>query len=346
MPNKKVKQIKLEDLANKLGVSKVTVSKALRDHPDISPATKLKVKNLAEKLGYLPNYMAKNLSSRRSNIIGLVIPKIAHHFFGSVIESVYKATYENHYETVLTVSQELAEREKQQILSLLSMRVDGIIISITQETNDYSIFERVNKQRVPIVFIDRVPDLDHVFSVTVDDYNGAFMATEHFINIGIRNIGHISGYSHINIGKARYEGFRDALKKHKIPIHKEWIIEGGFGEEDGYLGFKKMYNNKTLPQAILAVTYPVALGIYEAALELNINIPEDIQITCFGNYLHKHNIPSIFNFVTQPTKQIGEEAVKLVLKIINNPSEIENSNIELQTHLLINRDKKLSGLIA
>ncbi|MEJ2194142.1 MAG: LacI family DNA-binding transcriptional regulator [Ignavibacteriaceae bacterium] len=297
MTNKKVKPIKLEDLANKLGVSKVTVSKALRDHPDISPATKLKVKNLAEKLGYLPNYMAKNLSSRRSNIIGLVVPKIAHHFFGSVIESVYKATYENNYETVLTVSQELAEREKQQILSLLSMRVDGIIISITQETKDYSIFERVNKQRIPIVFIDRVPDLENVFSVT-------------------------------------------------IPINKEWIIEGGFGEEDGYQGFKEMYNNQPLPQAILAVTYPVALGIYEAALELNINIPQDIQVTCFGNYLHKHTIPSIFNFVTQPTKQIGEEAVKLVLNMINNPSEIDNNNIELQTHLLIYGDKKLSGLIA
>ena len=105
MTDKKVKQIKLDDLAAKLGVSKVTISKALRDHPDISPATTLRVKKLADKLGYMPNYMAKNLSARRSNIIGLVVPKIAHHFFGSVIESVYNARFENNYETVLTVSQ-------------------------------------------------------------------------------------------------------------------------------------------------------------------------------------------------------------------------------------------------
>ena len=346
MTNKKIKQIKLDDLAAKLGVSKVTVSKALRDHPDISVETTLKVKKLADKLGYMPNYMARNLSARRSNIIGLVVPKIAHHFFGSVIESVYNASFENNYETVLTVSQELAEREKKHILSLLSMRVDGIIISITQQTTDFSIFERVKKQRVPLVFMDRVPVLEDVFSVTVDDRKGAFTATEHFINTGMRNIGHIAGYSHINIGKARYEGFCDAMKKYQIPINKEWIIEGGFGEEDGYQGFKKMYNYKPLPQAILAVTYPVALGIYEAALELNINIPEDIQVTCFGNNLYKHNIPSIFNFVTQPTKKIGEEAVKLVLNMINNPSEIKDNNIELETRLLLNGNKKLKGLIA
>jgi LacI family transcriptional regulator len=324
----------------------VTISKALRDHPDISPATTLRVKKLADKLGYMPNYMAKNLSARRSNIIGLVVPKIAHHFFGSVIESVYNATFENNYETVLTVSQELAERERKHILSLLSMRVDGIIISITQETKDFSIFERVNKQNIPLVFIDRVPNLENAFSVTVDDRKGAFMATEHFINNGIRNIGHIGGYSHVNIGKARYDGFSEAMNKYQIPINKDWVIEGGFGEEDGYQGFKRMYNNQPLPQCILAVTYPVALGMYEAALELNVKIPEDIQVTCFGNNMYKHNIPSIFNFVHQPTKALGEEAVNLLLNMINNPTEVKVKNIVLETSFLLHGDRKLSGIVA
>jgi LacI family transcriptional regulator len=346
MTDKKVKQIKLDDLAAKLGVSKVTISKALRDHPDISPATTLRVKKLADKLGYMPNYMAKNLSARRSNIIGLVVPKIAHHFFGSVIESVYNATFENNYETVLTVSQELAERERKHILSLLSMRVDGIIISITQETKDFSIFERVNKQNIPLVFIDRVPNLENAFSVTVDDRKGAFIATEHFINNGIRNIGHIGGYSHVNIGKARYDGFCEAMNKYQIPINKDWVIEGGFGEEDGYQGFKRMFHNQPLPQCILAVTYPVALGMYEAALELNVKIPEDIQVTCFGNNMYKHNIPSIFNFVHQPTKALGEEAVNLLLNMINNPTEVKVKNIVLETSFLLHGDRKLSGIVA
>ena len=106
----------------KLNVSAVTVSKALRGHPDILPETTEKVKELADKLGYIPNYMAKNLSARRSNTIGLVVPKIAHLFFASVIESVFDTAFENNYETVLTVSQELAERERKHVLSMLSMR--------------------------------------------------------------------------------------------------------------------------------------------------------------------------------------------------------------------------------
>ena len=131
MPNKRVSPAKLEDLAKILGVSKVTISKALRDHSDISDETKIKVKQLAESLGYRPNLNARNLSARQSNIIGIVVPKIAHFFFGSVIEAIYDSAFEKKYESVITVSQEIATRERQHIDSLLSMRIDGRIVSIT-----------------------------------------------------------------------------------------------------------------------------------------------------------------------------------------------------------------------
>jgi LacI family transcriptional regulator len=336
MTEKRIKPIRLEDLSKKLKVSKVTVSKALRDHPDISPETKLKVKALAEKLGYMPNYMAKNLSSRKSNIIGLVVPKIAHLFFGSIIESVYDTAFENNYEIILTVSQESVEREKKHIRSLLSMRVDGLIVSITQETKDVSIFNRALQLNIPIVFIDRVPNLKDVPTVTVDDKGGAFTAVEDFIQQGIEKIGHIGGYSHINIGKARYDGFLKAMTKYNMPINKNWISFGGFGEEDGYKGFKKIYETGPLPEAILAVTYPVALGIYEAASELGISIPGDIKVTCFGSNTYKRSIPSVFSFVDQPTNELGREAVNLMIKLINDPKEYKSINIELKTRLMTN----------
>ncbi len=328
--------VKLEDLAKKLKVSKVTISKALRDHPDISQATTAKVKALADKLGYIPNFMAKNLSARKSNIIGLVVPKIAHFFFGSVIESIYNAAFENNYEIVLTVSQEKVERERKHILSLLSMKVDGLIVSVTQETQDTAIFDRVSKLNVPLVFIDRVPDIDYAPSVTVDDFGGAYSATEYFAKKGLTKIAHIGGYTHINIGKARFDGFLSAMNDYKIPINDDWLIEGGFGEADGSEGFNKIYSKGTLPEAILAVTYPVALGFYEAALEKGIRIPEDIQITCFGNNTFKSMVPSAFNFVHQPTKELGEEAVKMILDLINNPDKTDCPKVELKTQLMIN----------
>ena len=334
MTEKRIKQIKLEDLSKKLGVSKVTISKALRNHPDISRETTLKVKALAEKLGYLPNYMAKNLSSRKSNTIGLVVPKIAHFFFGSVIESIYDTAFDNNYEIFLTVSQESAERERKHILSLLSMRVDGLIISITQETKDMSIFERVLKLNIPIVFMDRVPDIKDVPTVTVDDKGGAFSAVELFIKNGIKKIGHIGGYPYINIGRARFDGFVEAMNKYNIPINEDWISIGGFGEEDGYKGFKKFYETGSIPEAIFAATYPLALGIYEAALEYGIQIPKDLKITCFGNNTYKKSIPSVFNFVIQPAQELGHESVNQMIKLINNPTEYKSMNIELKTKLM------------
>jgi LacI family transcriptional regulator len=338
--SKSIKPVKLEDLAKKLGVSKVTISKALRDHPDISPAMKIKVKELAEKVGYLPNFMARSLSSRKSNIIGVVVPKIAHFFFASVIESIYDSALENNYDIVLTVSQELAERERKHILSLLSMKVDGLIISVTQETTDTSIFTKVMNHKIPLVFIDRVPNLPDVSSVIVDDEGGAYSAVEHFIKNGFTKIGHVGGYHHINIGYARYRGFQKAMNKYKIPLNKNWITEGGFGEEDGYNGFRKILEKGTLPQAILAVTYPVALGIHEAALEKGIRIPEDIQVTCFGSNNFKHQLPSLFNFVDQPTTELGKQSVHLLKKLIENPSDRDPVKVVLKTRLLLKNNLK------
>lgn len=338
-----MRPVKLEDLAKKLKVSKVTVSKALRNHPDISPATTLKVKELAEKLGYMPNLMAKNLSSRKSNTIGVVVPKIAHLFFASIIESVYDTAFEHNYETVLTVSQEQEKREKKHILSLLSMRVDGLIVSITQETQDLSIFKRVIEQKVPIVFVDRVPDIEGVSSVTVDDKGGAYSAVAYAIKKGYKKIAHIGGFTHINIGKARQEGFLEGMNKFGVPVNKGWVIEGGFGEEDGYNGFLKLYDKRNYPEYILAVTYPVALGIYNAAVELGLRIPEDIEITCFGKNSFNRFIPSVFNFVDQPAVELGNEAFNLLLKLINNPEKTEPKNIVLPTQLLVNHNNILKA---
>ena len=343
--NKKYRPIKLEDLAKKLKVSKVTISKALRDHPDISTETTAKVKELAEKLGYMPNVMAKNLSAKKSNTIGLVIPKIAHIFFASVIESIYNTAFENNYEIVLTVSQEKAERERKHILSLLSMRVDGLLVSITQETKDIEIFKRASNSGVPLIFIDRTPNMPGISSVTVDDEGGAFSAVDYAIKKGYTKIAHIGGPKNINIGRKRYEGFLRAMKTNKIPINPNWVVEGGFGEDDGYNGFNKIYSKGIIPEYIFAATYPIALGIYSAADEHGLRIPEDIEVTCFGKNNFNTFSPSVFNFVNQPTQELGNNAVNLMLEQINNPG-LKPKNIVLKTDLIIrnsNSQRDIAG---
>jgi len=341
---KKVPHITLEDIAKKLDVSRVTVSKALRGHPDISLEMTKRVRKVADDLGYSPNIIARSLSARRSNMIGLVVPKIAHFFFGSVIESVYNAAFEHNVETILTVSQENAERERKHLQTLVSMRVDGIIISISQETRDLDIFRWVRQMRVPLLFLDRRPDppLPGFSSVLVDDRGGTLRAVDHAIGVGYRNLAYVGGSPHINIGRERFAGFEAALEKHGIPLRKEWVVPGGFGRDDGYNAFMQLHGSGALPEFIFAVTYPVALGIYEAAKVLGVRIPEDVDIMCFGDSDVSRFITPSLSCVNQPTTELGAKAVELMLSIIANPDSGGDRHVLVPTDLIL-RETCVSG---
>ena len=327
--------VTLNDIAKKLKVSSVTISKALRNHPDISQKTKSLVIKTAEDLGYTPNYMARNLSSKKSNTIGVVVPKIAHFFFGSIIESIYDLAFENNYEIILMVSQENSEREKKHIQTMLSMKVDGIIVSISQETTNYTIFNKVIERNVPIVFIDRIPNLTNVNKVFVDDKCGAFNAIEQAIKVGYKKIGHFAGYDEVNIGLQRFIGFTEAMKKYKIPLNNEWIFKGGFGEQYGYDSFMKLYNSNNLPEIIFTVTYPVALGVYRAVHELGLNIPEDIDLICFGDATEQKYLQPPLSCVNQPTSLIAQNAMEILLSQINDPGNNKVKSVEVPTNLIL-----------
>jgi LacI family transcriptional regulator len=334
---KRTVHITLDDIAKKLKVSRVTVSKALRGHPDISDKTAKRIRKVASDLGYSPNFIARNLSARRSNMLGVVIPKIAHFFFGSMIESVYNTAFDNNYETILTVSQENAEREKKHIQTLVSMRVDGIIISISQETRDAEIFKWIKKMGIHVVFVDRMPDppVPGISSVMVDDRGGSFQAVEHAIKVGYRNIGFVGGNPEVNIGKNRLMGFELALKEYNIPIKREWIIHNGYGKDDGYNAFKQLYHAGKLPDFVFAVTYPVALGIYQAAKELGLRIPNDIDIICFGDSDVNSFISPSLSCVSQPTRDLGARAVEMLLDMIKNPEEVREQHVVIPTELIL-----------
>lgn len=334
---KRTSHITLDDIAKKLKVSRVTVSKALRGHPDISDKTAKRIRKVASDLGYSPNFIARNLSARRSNMLGVVIPKIAHFFFGSVIESIYNTAFDNNYETILTVSQENAERELKHIQTLVSMRVDGMIISVSQETRDAEIFKWVKKMGIHVVFVDRMPEpgVPGFSSVMVNDKGGTFQAIEHAITVGYRKIGFVGGNPQINIGRNRLLGFEEAMKEFDVPIKREWIVQSGFGKDDGYAGFKQLYAAGKLPEFVFAVTYPVALGIYEAAKDLGLRIPQDVDVMCFGDSDVNRFLSPSLSCVHQPTQELGTKAVQMILEMIRNPEEVKEQHIEIPTELIL-----------
>lgn len=334
---KKRRHITLESIAGRLKVSRVTVSKALRGHADISPEMTRRVQKLADELGYTPNIIARNLSARRSHMIGFVVPKIAHSFFGPVIEGVYNTAFARKYETILTVSQENADREKLHLQTLVAMRVDGIIISISQGTRDVEQFKRIRRLGIPVVFVDRRPEppLAGFSSVLVDDRDGAYRAIEHAIRIGYRKLGIIGGSDIVNIGNERLRGFTEAMKDNHLPVRTEWVVRGGYGMDDGYAALKHLHGKGTLPECILAMTYPVALGICEAAKELGIRIPEDIDIICFGDSDAGRYMSPAISVICQPAYELGARAVQVLLEELAGPEGAQEHHVVLPTQLVL-----------
>jgi LacI family transcriptional regulator len=328
------KVITLKDIAEDLNISKVSVSKALRDHPDIGAETKRLVRETAERLGYVPNYIARNLSSRQSKTIGLVVPKIAHHFFASAIETIYNTAFDNKYEIIMTVSQEKVENELIHLQTLLSMRVDGLIISVTEQTKDISIFETVKKRGIPLVFFDRVIEGLGFSTVTADDEQGTYDAITEVINSGYTKFAHLAGYSYTNIGKNRLNGFRNAMKDNNLKVPEHWVVETGFAEGDGYKGFMKLFRSGELPEVIFTVTYPVALGVILAAQEAGISIPGDLQIVSFGGSIYNRFVAPSISYIDQPSEEIGKKATELLLYEIKNPEMREERHIVVPTKLV------------
>jgi len=334
-PPNRSQNVTLDDIARQLKVSKVTVSKALRDHPDIGSATKREVQALAAKLGYVPNFMARNLSARSSRTIGLVVPKLAHYFFATCIESIYNAANASQYDIIMTVSQENPEYELKHIQTLLAMRVEGLLVSVTENTTDTSIFQDIKKRGVPIVFFDRIPfGLESNYVVT-DDRAAAARLTNYVIQAGYRKIAHFAGYSHTNIGYERQTGFRQALSDNNLPIREDLIIEGGFGERAGYEALKKVAETKDLPELIFAVTFPVALGIFEAASELGLKIPGDIDLVCFGGGQFNRYLSPALTFMDQPASAIGEKAFNLLLDELHSSERRSEQHIVIPSQLVI-----------
>lgn len=310
--------IRQSDIARELNISRVTVTKALKNHPDISQAMKKKIEDTARKMGYVPNLIARQLNSRRTFTLGINVPDLENSFFSYIVDSMIDYATEHNYYVILTVSREKQAIEKQNIENLIGMRVDGLLVCLSQETVDRDIFRTVEKMKIPLVFFDRAFDNLKFSTVTFNDKSGAENGLNRIIREGYTRIAHIAGYSTTNIGKLRIEGFTEALKKSRIPVKKEWIIQSGFELKDGYESFKKLNSTGNLPEIIFTVNDRVALGVYKAAKEAGLRIPEDIGIVGYGFSETTDFFDPPLTVINQDPRRIAVEAVKLLINEIEN----------------------------
>ena len=324
------------DIAKKLNVTRITVSKALRNHPDISAGMKEKVLETAEELGYTPNLIAQNLSSRKTFTLGVVIPDLENSFFAYATDSIIDTAGGKDYNVFVTVSRENQQSEKFNVQKLIGMRVDGLLICVSQETQNPQIFNHIKKLNIPLVFFDRQFEGLEFPSVTYNDREGAVAALNKILEDGYDKIAHFAGYSTVSIGKERCHGYKNALAEKGIQIKPEWIIEGGFEIIDGYYAFMELYNLKNLPEIIFTVNDQVALGVYKAAAEKGLRIPEDIGIVGFGFKDTANTFTPTLSVINQDPRKIGSIATKLLIEIINNPSTEMQRNIIIDEEFIWN----------
>lgn len=333
-------QVTIKDIARELGISPSTVSRALKDHPDISPATKKAVNALAEKLNYQPNIVALNLRQSKTNTIGVIIPEIVHFFFSTVISGIEDVAYSAGYNVILAQSNESLQREKTDIKALFNSRVDGMLMSISRETTDFDHIESILAKGMPIIFFDRVYDNPQLSKVLVDDFEGAREATLHLIEQGYKRIAHLEGPPNLAISTQRLEGYVAALKQHKIPVNKELIVACPKGSiEEGKSTTEKLLRLKTPPDAIFASNDPAAMGSMQAIKEKGLKIPKDVAVVGFSNWLFSSMMEPPLSTVDQPGFEMGQEAARLLIRHIEmkgkDDVEITPETKVLKTRLII-----------
>ncbi len=324
------------DIAKKLKISPSTVSRALRDHPDISKTTKTKVQELANRLDYVPDSLAQGLKQRHTKTIGIIVPEIKHHFFSSAISGIEDVAYNSDFNIMVCQSNEDYKREVINLQALVSNRVAGLLISISQTTIDTSHFDILKKRGIPIVFFDRCNDQIKESKVVVDDYQGAFDAVSHLIERGYQKIAHIASPDNISTGRERCRGYKDALEAAGKRVNEEYIVEGGFQQNDGSMAMHRILEIKERPDAVFAVNDPVAIGAYVVLKEKGIKIPREMALVGFSNNPITALLEPSLTTVNQPTYEIGKAAVEILLDQINSEEEdIEPVIKVLKTQLIV-----------
>ena len=319
--------ITLADIAKKLNTTSATVSRALSNHPGISIKTKKRVLQAAEKLQYRRNTVASALRSGQTGIIGVIIPSAEINFFGSVIHGIEAMANQNGYNVLIYQSNESWEHEQKGIETFLNARVDGILVSMAKEKNDYTHFLNAKRAKMPIVFFDRANDDLEIDSVLIDDHKGGYIATMHLIEQGYIRIAHITGPQHLKIFKARLEGYKAALKKNGIKFDPQLVYNGDVSIEAGRDAIQYFLKLSNPPDAVFAVEDFTALGAIKELKHNQIAIPEDFGIIGFANEGFGEHISPSLSTIDQQTVNMGKEAFQLMLKMIEEKGNTKTSVI-------------------
>jgi len=326
----------MKDIARDLGVSIVTVSKALRNHPDIGDETRKRVLDRVKELNYTPNLAARGLVTGRTYLVGLVVPDLLHPFFAQIAKSLSRALLKKGYCLTISTSEENPELEGQEVDRLLGRRLDALVIA--SSCTNSAIVERIQKQGTPVVLIDRrFSDLDSNY-VGIDDEAVGALATEHLIQVGCKRIAHLRGPEN-SPGMGRLKGYLDALARYRVRclpgyVSKQRMVDVQSRESGADL-MRQLLTLSPRPDGVFCYNDPMAIGAIHAILDAGLRVPEDIAVIGSGNLHYDTELRVPLSSIDQRTEQIGERAGRLALSLLESKARPRNKTFILQPELVI-----------
>jgi len=334
-----MKTTTLKEIATMLGISITTVSKALKNYPDVSPKTKKAVLDLAEQLNFTPNSFAVNLRTKESKTIGLIVPEVVHHFFSNIIKGVIEEADKNGYLVIILQSNESLELEKKQVELLFNKRVDGILMSLSNDSNDDIHLKNIISRGIPFVQFDKISKLLPSSKVIINDQKAASDAVQHLIDIGCKKIAHIRGPENPQNAIDRFLGYKKTLEKNGIPFDSKLVYTcESVTFEEGFEFAKQIVNDHPDIDGIFAITDLVAVGVLSYLNENNIAVPGKIALIGFSNWFMSQVMSPKLSTIDQPSYDMGVAAFSLLLEEMichKEGSVFIPRIIELETSLVI-----------
>jgi DNA-binding LacI/PurR family transcriptional regulator len=319
-------QVTIKDIARHLNISVATVSRAMRDMPDIKPETREKVLQLAKDWDYQPNILATSLVKSRTKTVGVIVPDLAYHFFSSVIKGIEEEAIERGYSLLLTQTSELYERELINVQNLSRGQVEGFIISLSQETTDYEHLKRLQRKGIPLVFFDRdAADVD-VSKVMVDNVWAAYEATKHLIENGCKRIAFLAGPTNVTVSNQRQTGYENALTDSGLLIDETLIVHGSYNLQQVIELTNYLIDLPQPPDGLVVVSDRLAIGAMSAMRARGVKVPEDLAIVSFNDEPICTIVTPTLTSVSQPTMEMGRMAMSLLI----NQIEKEGSSSEVK----------------
>jgi LacI family transcriptional regulator len=324
--------VRLKDIAQKAGVSVMTVSKALRDAPDVSAGTTLRIKGLARQMGYVPHSSAQGLRTGTTRLLGLAIPSFTNPIFSRIVLAIEERAFELGYDVLLAHTLDTPEREEACLRRFLYRRVDGLFISpVYRMATEAPIYRELLARRVPTVLLGHTaPFCRQFLNVETDDLLGSYFLTQHLLKLGHKRIAFLTGPLAAPWNQERFEGYRRALREFGLDVDDKLVYHAGRSIEDGAKAAAQMIDEACDATAVQAVNDTVAVGCAEVFLQQGLRFPEDISIAGFGNTLLAEHFRVPLTTVRQPKYRLGEAAVEVMQKLLRGgPAESKRLSAEL-----------------